>query len=588
MEIAYSPLTSSPLSNVISYEGSEKKIKLRYYPIYSAVPSYFNYQKPQDFLTDESLRNQLLSKKIEILNNLPICFNYTESLNVSFGLIIAFLSSVALMIFGSGFNKEPINQLLPLCSRTFKHLRELDHNETDGLTLTYPCEFDGWVPKSIISTFLPMPLIVVTMFVAGIANCCFKVREDNLEKDSDTRYNDQLELVRNRLDDVDDLSETSAWNAAIAFPYLNTDQLRLLNFSQLKKAKKHFEELFSKKLEDSCFSNQQLSIWRLLHRIMNADSERKIEMMHEAIYQEIIGSDPHFFQTLIKKMSPLNDRIKEIFSNILRDLILTENMASELTDEDTSQIVQAVSDGSKLKEAIALQLYDVEEACDNKQFQNFLNSGKLEANDYLEVYQFLKQAKEKQLENVENWAEKHLEKNLEKILNSQNLKSFLDEIIELNLESLKLKIDQHFERNWINRKDQTFDPEQFEVDYVFAKEYQLGIFEYSLKQYYRKEIGELVLPLDENILLDQINLLSSQIERLFEEQKNLFLKHLVEKVNTWLETYPQNIEKIANAASKDQNQWLIDLIKQAYHKNSAHYSSYWLSPFENFEVIVNK
>lgn len=578
MEIAYNPA----------------KITLYYQPIYSSPPSYFKFQKADEFLTEGAVKTKLAERKISIIDE-DLLDQDTFTDLVFNGIAICF-PLIFYIIFGGGQFSEPQDNE-PLCSRNFWEIKDPAVNNSWDHRLSYPCIMNYYDRKRHHSMKPYLSLIILGTSIVITFVVSFILRNNRTTKQNclADRFNQHLEVYSSKLTKRDDETlELLPKNAGIIFPYLSDDQLKLLNFPQLKKAKKYWEALFIEKLETSKFSKQQLKIWRLFQHLIEANPKRKLHILEEKISCQIIGSDPYFFETLVKTMHPISNEISTIFSTILKNEILEEKTSLKLDENDFMEIIETIGKGLKLKDIVRTKLGDLPfmERSKNSiidRLEEFLETGELTLEEPAEIYDFLKFMKKFKCNTqpVTEWMENYFDTHLDEILKTQDLKLWLLDMNEHHMHTLKLKIDHYCEKKWRDEARDIFDIDQFESDYRFAKDYDLFLFEHTLRDYYLHEINNFIFAEGEIEFVKEITLFSLQIEELFCQRKATFLKPLERKIVKLLENAPEKIEKIATAAHEVDNYWLKALLQQVYEKNPEFYSSHWLSPFENFEVIIN-
>ena len=348
--------------------------------------------------------------------------------------------------------------------------------------------------------------------------------------------------------------------------------MRLLKFSHLKKAYKYWGNHFKQKLDASLFSKQQLSIWRLFEQFKNANTKTQCKMLSKPVLEDVIASEPLFFEMLVRQLGPLtlNDERITKFTEILQNKILIP----DFEEKNLIAMVLEVFSGKKLK--------DVIEKSECKQldaFDLFLKTGKLKFQNYYACYEYFKLATLHQHREIADWLECNLTANFEDFLKDLDLSVLLDELDSLNLESLKLKLDQHLEKTWGQIKDWCSD--DFEQKYLFAKKYNLFLTAKCFRDHFIECVRSMGIlqPFDGQRVEKNWRRRFDKCEILFGDEKKVMVQIFEDSITQVLNENPFYIEDIAKAAEENDNHWLICLLKHVYNQNPEKFSNYWLSPF---------
>jgi len=581
---------------------------LYYAPIYNNgnALGFFQTADTKNALTREALNKLLAGKKIDKID-------IVEDKDCGVNIGITAIASTSLYFISLAFiaialsYTDPVTQSTPLC------------NWTDTLTLnnTALVEFNIHNPCYIMNMWPPntpdvngtaynyMPAHKIRDLAIGItfasitlmmlAPCAgIGIKYWNISKSPDN-FNEKLDLVQKSLSYVADLTaEVPDKDIKLIFPYLSKKELPLLNFLHLKKAKKHFSELFKEHLNKSRYSEKQLAIWRLFaHFIDNKPGVRNC-LLTEKTSQAIIGSDPFFFETLVRTLQPLKTDEITTFAEILKSRVLTEETAICLSKESAQLIVNNISKQNHLSDLVEaavenkdLSDFSVSISCGNEneeklssKFQRFLKTGKLTIQDTNECYTLLKMAIDDKKSGVANFLEKYLITRLEEFLSDKNLQTLLDEIKEYQMEKLKKSIDIYLKKSWKAPEQPPFYSKSFEDDLSFANNNQLSNLSKSMGAHYAKSLKELMLPEEVHVLNNLIQTISNQGEKLFPGKHDQTILHgILEKhISVFLTSSPNKLEPLLGAAEKSKNLLLIALIKNIYKENKQFFSAYMLSP----------
>lgn len=569
----------------IEKSSTESYKRLYYSPVSDFKPDFYKSHSIGDsinFLSRDDVNKTLASKKMEhvsyfLADGPPDRYLW----NITTLFVVTAVTFIFFGVFGSYQLNDPFNRNIEWCQREYI-LYDSILNKEVAVKINAPCKkhFDPPLKHSyapmILGTATAVAMFVTIFIRLGLF--FYKQWRTNYLISS---FNANLELNSSRLSIVSDvMTEIAAKDIACIFPYLENDQLRLLKFSHLKKAYKYWENHFKQKLEASLFSKQQLSIWRLFEQFKNANHKTQIKMLRNSALQDVIASEPLFFEMLVRQLGSLNlndERITK-FTEILQSKILIPDFEAN----DLITMILEVSAGKKLRDVIE------NSECKNLiGFDLFLKTGKLKFQNYYECYEFLKLATVNQHHEIAEWLEGNLTANFVEFFKDLDLSLFLEDLENHNLESLKLKIDQHLEKTWGHNKD--WCSEDFEQKFIFAKKNHLFLTSKLFKDYFIDcaQTMSIGLPFDGKRVEKKWTQVFNKCEILFGEDKKNIVQFFEDRIATVLIENPFYIEDIAKIAEENKNYWLIGLLKHVYDENPDKFSDYWLSPFSNelLEII---
>ncbi len=566
MELPYSPIKSSTYT--------------LYFPcLYPKTPSYFQAIKPDAFLTCDEMHKTLKARKMT-----DITFEKAqEAFEVKNLIIPGWVSAVTLLCFSIAGSL--LLQIIPegplkICERG-EYLLNLDTRNTEWVKLRYPCILPDYVKHNIFSigTFdfseIPLSLCVITAAAIALTFCAhrfavplYRQKRHNAKV---LRFNANLDFYMTRLSYVcNHEAEVPPKDIGFIFPYLKDEQLLLLNFSQLKQAKHYWEQIFTVKLDASLFSEKQLLVWRSFKQLQKAfhESPQRVSLLlNVKHYKKIIGSEPKYFQHLVRTLNPLDDEKIGIFTNILEKHVLTPSTASKLKKQ-FKQIVKDVACGKKLTDAIFKSLKPLETSLQIETpflhpvvaVARVLKRGKIKLQSNVEAFEYLKSTKS--FEPVRNVFENYLIAHFSSFVQEKDLESILDEIEEDGLYVFKSKIDRYLGLMW-NLSKEFVSIEIFEEKYLLSVKQDLYRFKKALFEWLKVNISSMQM-LKPKKLLDIAHL----CERLFDpNMTSECLLILQNKIKTYLNKYPSKMEKIYLKAVDLQNEWLINSIRAVFQAN---------------------
>ena len=564
-----------PIEN--SSTGAYKR--LYYSPVSDFKPDYYQkhlIENSLNFLSRDDVNKTLATKKME-----PVYYFKADTpplqhiRNVLTLFVVTAITFVFFGIFGTYELNDPFNRQIIWCQRKYTLYDSILKKEVD-VSLKAPCTKLEYFDRPVKHSDAPMifgtttaAALALTIFIR-LSIFFYKQCRRNY---SITSFNTNLELNCSRLSIVSDVSqEIAAKDIACIFPYLEDAQLQLLKFSHLKKAYKYWKKVFKRKLDASLYSKQQLSIWRLFEQFKNANTKTQCKILSKPVLQDVIASEPLFFEMLLRQLGPLtlNDERITKFTEILLNKILIP----DFEEKNLKSRVLEVASGKKLKDLIE------NSECENlKGYDLFLKTGKLKFQNYYECFEYLKLATFYQQHEIADWLESNLTANFEEFLKDLDLSVFLEELDGLNLESLKLKIDQHLETTWGKIKNWYSD--DFEQKYLFAKKQNLFLTTKSFKDHFIDCAQTMTIgrPFDGKRVEKNWTLIFDKCEILFGGDKKNILQFFEDRIAQVLNENPLYIEDIAKAAEENCNHWLIEVLKNVYNENPDKFSNYWLSPF---------
>jgi len=604
------------------YSGSQEPTLVHLY--YSGAepqrPLFFRNLKEEPSLTQKGL--------LEDLKNRVVVKIEEEKRSSKLDTIITSITAIAVIsLILNGFSllffTDPVPQPVPLCSGAdYTVIRDLNYSIRDSnhskakFDPQIPCDYD--VKDEVRYAQMPtqkilhrVTLVLVPLTAAFIATMFLALyKKDREEKQG----KQQLDVAIKQLSYVDDLeAEIPAKDIKVIFPYLSKVTLVKLKFLQLKKAWKHHKDIFLERLKKSEFSKQQLAIWRLFDHLIGASRSEKEMILEEKISRGIIGSDPDFFELVVRTVQPLQNNEILHFSDILEKSVLTDEAASLLNKETLQSIVINISKENPLADlveaalagkelidkkfspidlSISSEIEGDEEKIKELKVERFLKKGKLTLQNINECYELLKIVKQSENEGAANegaanFLEKyliiHLEVFLQAFVGETERQVLLDDIHALNLEKLKTSIDAHLNKTWKKRFQSSFDEDLFYRDCLFAKKNGLTILAASLQHHYTQDLNDFALPEKAQAFEEMILKTLQRIDELFEDQKPAMLAILEDRIDDFLTDFPNTIEQLATLAEENDNLWLKKTIIKVYKADPDHFSSHWLSPFEDIE-----
>lgn len=558
--------------------------RLYYLPISDFKPDFYKNQLIENsisFLSRDDVNKTLATKKMEPLSWFTKDYSVRHFKNIFALFTVAAITFIFFGVFGTYELKDQHNRQINWCSQKYELYDTVQEKQVDVL-LNAPCKpYKFTIENKLIKfTFKDSkaPLIlstttVLALFLTLFIRLSLFYYEQWRKNCSIRSFNTNLELNCSRLSIVSDVSrEIAAKDIACIFPYLEDDQLPLLKFSHLKKAYKYWEKVFKEKLDASLYSKQQLSIWRLFEQFKKANHKTQIKMLKNPILQDVIATEPLFFEILIKNLGFLNNKDERIIK--LGSILKNKILIPDFEEKDLISVIMEVSSGKKLRDVIA------NSECENLMgFDLFFKTGKLKFQKYSECYDYFKLATHLQHHEIADWLESNLKANFEEFLKDLDLSLLLEELDSLNLESFKIKIDQHLKNTWGKIENRYSD--DFEQKYLFAKKHNLFLTAKSLKDHFidcaqKMTIGQ---PFDGKRVEKNWTHIFDKCEILFGEDKKNIVQIFEDRIAQVLNEDPHRIEDIANAAEENRNHQLIELLKIVYNEDPDKFSKYWLSPF---------
>jgi len=591
---------------------------LYYSPIYhnaNACKFFQRSEEEQNILTVESLNKLLAGKKIvkhEVNDD-------NEGPVIVSAFTTVYIVSALFNLMALAYT-DPVAQSLPLCdwTQTFWLNSSNWGRERGTISMHGPCYYERMRSNDFLEStsyqYIPAhkirDLVICFVFfsvtLAAIGACIRpKIKSRNITRSTDS-FNQKLDFAIVKLIYASDLKmEVPAKDIKHVFPYLSKKELPLLNFLQLKKAKKHFKVLFEEHLNKSRYSEKQLAIWRLFSHC--SDTGKRKTILAEKTSQAIIGSDPFFFETLVRTLQPLKTDEITTFAEILKSRILTEETASNLSKEKLEFIINNISKNHDLKRLmesatankslsdfsvdvysgteieIEIELEDEDKNEDDLQitFQHFLKTGKLTIQNTNECYLLLKMAHDSEKNEIAAFLEKYLITHFAEFLENRNLQALLDELTKNKMDKFKIGIDEHLEKTWGMPLQLPFYSGDFECNCLFAKKNELVILSRSLYNHYVRALNELELKEPASELNALIQKILQQIEELFKEHEATMHAILEEKMTAFLKSSPDRVEQLLTAAECSDNTWLAALIKKVYKEDKIFFSGHMLSPLDD-------
>lgn len=234
--------------------------------------------------------------------------------------------TIACLIATTFFFIDPVSQKVPLCSRKVKCIMPENSLITyypdvpcylippkggeKFFRMEHPYNVYTHIPVVAIGPLALLAAILTTIFSYCIGSSIYSSCERKKNKEYNlkvTNYNHCLTTAWNQLSFNGNLkAELTSKDAAVIFPFLSDAQLKLLHFKQLEKAKSLWPEKFQKKLDDHLFSKKQLAIWRLFNHYIKASALRQGKILSKNLYQDLIVSEPLFFQKIIQNLKLFN------------------------------------------------------------------------------------------------------------------------------------------------------------------------------------------------------------------------------------------------------------------------------------------
>lgn len=571
---------------------------------------FFQKQENENVLTREALNGLLEGKKISRIypkedKGAAICTILPSGF---FWLVTSFLCATAVQLC-----MDPIAKQTSICNRSWTDLiNDKAHRFREvRVTMQEPCYIKKLGERNVQDYYFEeshktIISIGVSFILSSLMLAFFAfIFKGNINRwkisRSDNEFNDILDIIGKRLIYVADLkTEVPANDIKFVFPYLSKKELPLLNFLQLKKAKKYYKTLFQEHLNKSRYSEKQLAIWRLFAHFNDAinDPNKRKKILETKASHHVIGSDPFFFETLICKLQPLQQDEIPGFAKILQERILSQETANRLSNETLEAIVNNISKNHRLsdlvEDAIAnkdLSDFSFSIDCQSENeneddlsgtFQHFLKTGNLTIDTINECYLLLKMAKKDvQYSEKALFLENYLISRFREFLEDRNLQTLLDEIKELKMERLKNSVDEYLEKVWQAPLGSPFSSESFNDHCLFAQKNELALVSKLLRNHYAEALRELVLSKEVDACHALIQKILKQIEQFFKEQEPFLHAILEAKISTYLKASPGILETLKTLAEKNGNAWLVAVIAKVYHDNKQLFASHLLLPFDD-------
>jgi len=319
---------------------------------------FFLYLKPEPALTKSCLIESLKKRKVS-----KIDFNEQKKDQLFYvTLVLMLICEAVFAVSGIVFFTDPVIQPVPLCHQNSTHTVGspwVQNGSKVSFNISYPC----YVHKSDEESYHEMPAHTITTisFLSLIILSGIPAVSNRIQK---YRQNESVEVQNQELDfaiaklsedaenDDQELQVTTK-DIKVIFPCLSKKELVMLDFLQLKKARKQWGKLFEERLQKSEFSKEQLAMWRLFYRLKWADSGKREQILTHAISQQIIGSNPDFFEMVARALQPLQANEVSHFCRILGRDILTKSAACTLSSKNVlPSIVMSISKENRLADLV--------------------------------------------------------------------------------------------------------------------------------------------------------------------------------------------------------------------------------------------
>lgn len=563
-------------------------MQLIYPPIYNqykhAEDIFQKYVQPAESLSRKDLKQTLIDRKIE-----KIDFDIRLE-----GLFVLCFSLVVLGLFpaltANSPHGDPVVRNASNCLYDWRSFIDTRTNETADFQapILGPCDSDFEHPRSLLTLY---PYSAVCLLSLGYL-FKFYVSEE-IKRRAHNRNaeceNQKIDLILNQLSSHNPLEsdEAAPQEIALAFPYLSENQLPLLAFSHLKAARKMHWELFQARLSAANYATRQLEIWYLCQHIASASRLLQRKIITNEINQEIIGSNPQFFQMVVRQLKPLSDKMAAICGRILKQKIFKREVLLQRPALDCTIMAKCVAEGKSLRSVVreALKGLTVSSASESSgeehPYRKFMQCGKLQIHHLDECYTYFMMSLKEQNREVADWFESHLSQHMEYFANHPQISSIMEDISKYNLNRLKLHIDKFLTTT---RSLPAFNSREFASTFLFATQNALNSYAQALQTHYAAQLLACEIAGSPEYIAHATLEHAKQIELLFPKQQELYLELLKTKITTILTEDPAMIDALATQGRWIENQWLLECLQEVYLSNPVLYAGYWLSPLETVYV----
>jgi hypothetical protein len=371
----------------------------------------------------------------------------------------------------------------------------------------------------------------------------------------------------------------------LAFPYLGENELPLLTFSHLLKAKRYWKELFEERLKGCLYSSSQLAIWFLFQRLVDSDEEKRSLILAQSSAQRIVGSDPIFFEKVVQMLQPDGGTTSQILQKIFKDQILHPEVASQINEMQIGSILTALAQGASMVSAIRREL-ETDSSLDEIElpaYERFCKTGKLRIHSVEEWFGYYKRSIDEGDMPLAEWFQGYIAADMEVFVDHPRFPEMLEELSALKSKSLLNSIDKHLEKNGLFP---SFDSDHFEQMYLFAVKHPLRMYAEALRAHFESSLSNFVFSNESSLIARDVKFFHERIISLFADHQEPLLKILKDKISSFLENSPPQIEEVADAAREYHHAWLLEQVYAVYCTNIPLFSRYWLSPLK--EVLIEE